>query len=404
MELILALIGLIFSFFFAGAETAFISTNPLRIEIWIRKKLRSAVRAQKYFKNPDIFLSTTLVGNNLANVLATTYATIFLITYWGETLTWVVITLTILLFGEIIPKVFFRTYAHNLILKIVYIIRFFHFILNPLILLATRISSFVIRLFDLSGSKSDSKIFDKDDILVMLREARLSGVVDDEEQKIISRVLNLPDTLVREAMVPRTAIKAIKENSKITDIRKFMIETGKTKIPVYKSTIDNITGIVFMYDLFTDNPSPKEVIKPINYVPENKRCNELLDEFKQKNTSIAIVIDEYGGTAGLVTVEDLVEELLGEIEESTEKSDQPIIRINKTTWKIKASESIDTINEQLSVKIPDGVYETLAGFILAELGRIPETGEKIALKDSSIMVTRASKNRIEEVRLIKQEI
>ncbi len=402
MELIIAIIGLIFSFFFAGSETAFISTNPLRIEIWTRKKLRSAIRAQKYFKNPDIFLSTTLVGNNLANVLATTYATIFLITYWDETLSWIVITLTILLFGEIIPKVLFRTYAHSLILKIVYIMRFFHFLLNPLIILVTRISSSVIRLFRL-GSKSEKTMFDKDDIVAMLREARLSGVVDEGEQKIISRVLNLPDTLVREAMVPRTSIHAISEKSKISDIRNLMIETGKTKIPVYKSTIDNITGIIFMYDLFADNPRIKEIIKPVTYVPENKKCNELLHEFKELNTSIAIVIDEYGGTAGLVTIEDLVEELLGEIEESTENSEQPIIRINKTTWKIRASESIETINEQIGVNIPEGEYETLAGFILVELGRIPETGEKIALNDSLIMITRAGRNIIEEVRLVKKE-
>ncbi len=402
MELIIAIIGLIFSFFFAGSETAFISTNPLRIEIWTRKKLRSAIRAQKYFKNPDIFLSTTLVGNNLANVLATTYATIFLITYWDETLSWIVITLTILLFGEIIPKVLFRTYAHSLILKIVGIMRFFHFLLNPLIILATRISSSVIRLFRL-GSKSEKTMFDKDDIVAMLREARLSGVVDEGEQKIISRVLNLPDTLVREAMVPRTSIHAISEKSKISDIRNLMIETGKTKIPVYKSTIDNITGIIFMYDLFADNPRLIEVIKPVTYVPENKKCNKLLHEFKELNTSIAIVIDEYGGTAGLVTIEDLVEELLGEIEESTENSEQPIIRINKHTWKIRASESIETINEQIGVNIPEGEYETLAGFILVELGRIPETGEKIALNDSLIMITRAGRNIIEEVRLVKKE-
>ena len=402
MELIIGIIGLIFSFFFAGSETAFISTNPIRFEIWIRKKLRSAIRAQKYFKNPDIFLSTTLVGNNLANVLATTYATIFLIKYWDETFTWIVITLTILLFGEIIPKVLFRTYAHSLILKIVYIMRFFQFLLNPFILLSVKISSWVIRLFRL-GNKSEKTLFDKNDIVVMLREARLSGVVDEEEQKFISRVLNLPDTLVREAMVPRTSIQAISEKSKISTIRNFMIETGKSKIPVYKSTIDNITGIIFMYDLFADNPLLKEVIKPVAYVPENKKCNELLHEFKEMNTRIAIVIDEYGGTAGLVTIEDLVEELLGKIEESTEKSEQPIIRINKTTWKIRASESIEIINEQIGVNIPEGEYETVAGFILVELGRIPEAGEKITLNDSLIVITRAGRNIIEEVRLVKIE-
>ena len=231
----------------------------------------------------------------------------------------------------------------------------------------------------------------------------MSGVVDEEEQKIISRVLNLPDTLVREAMVPRTSIQTVNQKSSISDIRNFIIKTGKTKIPVYKSTIDDITGIVFMYDLFEENLKLKDVKKPVLYVPENKKCNELLREFQETNTSVAVVIDEYGGTAGLVTIEDLVEELFGEIEESTTKSDQPVIRINKTTWKIRASESIESINEQLSIMIPEGDYETIAGFILVELGRIPESGEKIALDDCSIMVTSASKTRILEVRVVKKE-
>jgi putative hemolysin len=401
MELILGLIGLIFSFFFAGSETAFITTNPLRIEVWIRKKVGAALLADRYLKNPDLFLSTTLVGNNLANVLATSYATLFLIKFWDQTLSWIIITMTILLFGEIIPKVLFRTYAHDLILKIIYIIKLFHFLFNPVIILARKISSHVIKLFRL-GTMSEESMFDRQDIVVMLREAKMSGVVDEEEQKIISRVLNLPDTLVREAMVPRTAIQAISENATIPEIRDFIIETGKTKIPIYKSTIDDITGIVFMYDLFEEELELKDVQRPVTYVPENKKCNELLNEFQRYNSSVAIVIDEYGGTAGLVTIEDLAEELFGEIEESIVKSDQPIIRINKTTWKIRASESIENINELLDIEIPKGGYETLAGYILAELGRIPEIGEKIALKDSSIMVTRASKNMIEEVRLIKQ--
>jgi CBS domain containing-hemolysin-like protein len=403
MDLILALIGLVFSFFFAGSETAFITTNPLRFEIWIRKKVRGASYADKYFKNPDIFLSTTLVGNNLANVLATTYATLFLIKYWDETLAWIAITLTILLFGEIIPKVIFRTYAHNLILKIVFVIRFFQFILKPIIVIAIKISSLAVKFFRM-GTKHEKFLFDRKDILVMLKEARMSGIVDEVEQKIISRVLDLPGTLVREAMVPRTAIQAKSEKSTISEIREFIIETGKTKIPIFKSTIDDITGIVFMYDLFEEYIQLKDVIKPVSYVPENKKCNELLREFQESNSSVAIVIDEYGGTAGLVTFEDLAEELFGEIEESTVKSDQPIIRINKTTWKIRASESLETINEELEVDIPEGDYETVAGFILAELGRIPEVGEKIAIKSGSLMVTQASTNVIEEVRFIKHEL
>jgi CBS domain containing-hemolysin-like protein len=371
------------------------------VDIWLRKNVKSAVLAHKYFQKPDIYLSTTLVGNNVANIITTSYATIYLINYWSETITFLFITFIILLIGEIIPKVLFRSYAHNIILKIMFLIRFFHFILNPLIILASKISSIVIRFLHISD-QNEISIINKEDIMVMLHEARISGAVDDEEQKIISRVLNLPDILVREAMIPRTSIHAIDETVSLEDIRHLMAETGKSKIPVYKSNIDNIIGVVFMYDLFWEINDLKEVIKPVMYVPENKKCNELLRELREAASTIAVIIDEYGGTAGIVTIEDLVEELFGEIVESIDKSDKPIIRINQITWKIRASESIEIVNDQLGIKIPDGEYETIGGFILFALGRIPKVGEKISFKDGIITVRRSTKKRIEEVRLVKK--
>ena len=208
MEIIISSIGLILSFIFAGSETAYITTNPLRVEVWIRQKLKSAILAKNYFQNPELFLSTTLVGNNLANVLTTSYATVYLITFWDETLAWAVITFTILLFGEILPKVLFRTYANAVILNVIYIIRIFHFLLTPLIFLASRVSTAILRLFKIAD-RSEDAIFDKNEIMIMVNEAIVAGIVDKEEQKIISRVLTLPDTKVREAMVPRTAIFAI---------------------------------------------------------------------------------------------------------------------------------------------------------------------------------------------------
>lgn len=399
MEIFISLIGLLLSFFFAGSETAYISTNQIRMEIWVRNKIKSALKAKPYFDNPDLFLSTTLVGNNLANVLTTSYATIYLITFWGETATWAVITFVVLLIGEIIPKILFRTFAHSLILKVMFIIRIFHFLLLPLIAIAVRLSSMALKAMRIKKS-SEKIIFDKNDIVVLLNEARISGVVDEDEQKIISRVLNLPVTFVREAMIPRTNIHALEEKFTITELRKLIYDTGKTKIPIYKSTIDNIIGVVFMYDLFEDNTDKTNLIKPVTYVPENKKCNELLKELKEASASIAIVIDEYGGTAGIITIEDLVEELLGEIEESTERSVESIIRINKTTWKIRASEAIGLINEQIGLNLPDGDYETIGGFILTELGRIPDAGEKIAIENGTLMVSRSTKSKIEEVRIV----
>ncbi len=403
MEIIISSIGLILSFIFAGSETAYISTNPIRVEIWIRKNIKSAGLAKKYFKNPDLYLSTTLVGNNLANVLTTSYATVYLITFWDETLAWIVITFTILLFGEIVPKVLFRSYANFAILKVLYIIRFFHFILNPLILFASRVSTAILRIFKVTTDTEDI-IFDKKEIMVLVNEAIIAGVVDKEEQKIISRVLTLPDTMVREAMVPRTAIEAIEETSSVEDLYQLITKTGKSKIPVYKSTIDNVTGVIFFFDLLQKEKNLKDLIRPVRYVPENKKCNELLREFQQTNISIAIVVDEYGGTAGIVTFEDLVEELFGEFDESNRQEIEPIVRVNQNTWKIQADEEIDVINEQLETNLPEGEYETIAGFVLARLGRIPESGEKIILKDCTIIVTIATPIKIIQVRLVKKLI
>jgi CBS domain containing-hemolysin-like protein len=401
MDLIISSIGLILSFIFAGSETAYISTNPIRVELWIRKEIKSANLAKEYFQKPELYLSTTLVGNNLANVLTTSYATVYLITFWEETLAWFVITLTILLFGEIVPKVLFRTYANAIILKVLYVIRIFHFLLNPLILFASYVSTAILRIFNISDT-SDNTIFDKNEIMVLVNEAIAAGIVDREEQKIISRVLTLPDTLVREAMVPRTAIEAIEENSAREELIELITKTGKTKIPVYKGNIDNITGVIFFFDLLQQDKKLKELIRPVNYVPENKKCNILLKEFQKANISIAIVVDEYGGTAGIVTFEDLVEELFGEFDESDRHVSEPLVRQNQNTWRIQGEVEIDVINEQLKIHIPEGDYETIAGFVIARLGRIPDTGEKIILKDCTVVVSNSTPTKVTQVRLIKK--
>jgi len=397
MDIILFFIGLTLSFFFAGAETAFISTSRIRFEIWLRNKIRSALRAEKYFRHPDIYLSTTLVGNNIANIMATSYATVLLITYFDKTVAWAMITLTLLTFGEIVPKVIFRTHANNLILKVTCLIRFFHFLFNPIILIANKISSNILKFFRLDEETSHV-MFHKQDIEVLMREAKISGVIDEDEHRIISKVLALPDRLVREAMVPRTAIIAIGYNDSLSKLKRLMLHSGNTKIPVYKKDIDNIVGVVFLYDLFLKPKSLREIIKPIAYIPENKKCNELLREFRQTNTSIAIVIDEYGGTAGLITTEDLIEKLFGDFQDSPLP---PIRALNKTTWQVLASESIERIIEEIDINIPKGNYETLSGYILNLLGHIPKIGETIELPTFKIVITRATKTRVKEVKIIK---
>ena len=194
------------------------------------------------------------------------------------------------------------------------------------------------------------------------------------------------------------------ETAEMKEVVALITKTGKTKIPVYKSTLDNITGVVFLFDLLGKHVTLSQVLRPVMYVPENKKCNELLREFQAANASIAVVIDEYGGTAGIVTLEDVAEELFGELEEALAGSSFPIIKINKITWKIRGTESIESINEQLGVDIPGGEYETIAGFVLFTLNRIPEIGEKIVLQDCNLIVTKADEKKINEIRLVKKEV
>jgi len=401
MELLIGFIGLLLSFLFAGSETAFITTNKIRFELWVRNKYKSALFAEKFFRDPELFISTTLVGNNIANIVATSYATVYLINYFSETATWLLITVFVLIFGEILPKALFRILDDLVVLIIIYPIRFFHFLFRPLIWIVNSISTGILSLL---GMKSDNVkvFFSKEDVALLLNEGKVAGIIEEDDHKIISKVLDLPDTLVREAMVPRTQIEAVDIKTSVTKIRSFMSEKGFTKVPVYKNDIDHIIGVIFMYDLFQDINSVKEVIKPVTIAPENKKCNALLKEFKKNNTSIAVVIDEYGGTAGLVTTEDLIEELFGEFDDASDGLEKTITKINKNTWEIDATETIEVINETLNLNLPEENYETISGLVLTEIGRIPESGEQMVIHDCRIIVTNAQKNKIEKVRLIKR--
>jgi len=401
MELLIGFIGLLLSFLFAGSETAFITTNKIRFELWVRNKYKSALFAEKFFRDPELFISTTLVGNNIANIVATSYATVYLINYFSETATWLLITVFVLIFGEILPKALFRILDDLVVLIIIYPIRFFHFLFRPLIWIVNSISTGILSLL---GMKSDNVkvFFSKEDVALLLNEGKVAGIIEEDDHKIISKVLDLPDTLVREAMVPRTQIEAVDIKISVTKIRSFMSEKGFTKVPVYKNDIDHIIGVIFMYDLFQDINSVKEVIKPVTIAPENKKCNALLKEFKKNNTSIAVVIDEYGGTAGLVTTEDLIEELFGEFDDASDGLEKTITKINKNTWEIDATETIEVINETLNLNLPEENYETISGLVLTEIGRIPESGEQMVIHDCRIIVTNAQKNKIEKVRLIKR--
>lgn len=389
--------SLILSFFFSGSETAFVAVNKVRIEVWRRRKDRRVNILLPFLEHPEKFLYTALIGNNIFNVTFASVATIYFNNYMYAEVTWVLIVLLTVFFGEIIPKTLFRSMADLLIRKIAYPMQFFHIIFRAPIWFVSKISELILRLFGYQ-SEALKNFFSEKDIEILLNESQEMVMRNDPvEGGVFSGILNLRGLWVRDAMVPRTEIIAVHMDTSLEDVQALFEKNGITKLPVYNGTLDNVIGVVLLRDLFLSPQTLKEVIREIMMVPETKRCSELLSEFRHNNTSIAIVIDEYGGTAGLITTEDLVEELFGDIEDEDDTQEHWVRQIDENTYRVNARIDIEKFNEKLSAHIPEGDYETLAGFILEKLGHIPRRDEAFNHQQLRFVVSRATRRKIEWV-------
>ncbi len=399
MEIYLAVLGLILSFFFAGSEAAFTSFNKLRLEAWHRQEVKHTKYAVGFVEKPQTFFSTILVGNNAANILYSTYATVFLIAYLDETLSWAIITLTVLLFGEILPKTLFRSLADFIILKVFFIVRLFYNVMAPFIrMLNVMVEQFLVFL-NVKHEPVES-LYTREELELLLREGYNAGIRDFFEQKYLEKILQFYDARVKEAMVPRTDIIAAREDSAWDDVKELMAQSGKLRIPIYKENIDNVIGIVFIYDMLQPAEDIRNIIRPVQHVPETKSCAELLTEFKRDNTSIAVVLDEHGGTAGLITMDDLIERVFGEFEDK-QQAVPKVKALNDHTWLIDARLNLEALWEETGVRFPEGEYETLSGLIITRTGRIPEPGEWLRFGNIRLQVKSALPNRVDTVKLIK---
>jgi CBS domain containing-hemolysin-like protein len=398
-ELTIIFISFLLTFYFAGTETAFISVNRVRIELWRRKKNRSAEIIADFLRKPEKFIYTTLVGNNLANVSFASFATLYFHKYLSETLTWFLITGITILWGEIIPKTLFRSLADWIIKKVAPVLLFFYYLFQPIIWIVSSMSRIILRTLGYSSAEIKD-FFSKKDVEVLIKESQNYVSMEEEENIILTRLLDLKQLHVRDAMIPRTEIEAIEETAPLKELIQVLIKSGLTKIPVYRKNLDEIIGVVYLKDLFLKPESIKSIVREVLFVPETKRSLSLLRNFKQKNTSIAIVIDEYGGTAGLVTTEDLIEELVGEIIDEYDEEEIHIRKIDKNVFSVNARIEPEELKEEIGVVIPEGDYDTLAGFILNHLGHIPKREEAFEYNDHKFVITRATRRKVDWVRII----
>ncbi|KPK91356.1 hypothetical protein AMJ80_07415 [bacterium SM23_31] len=417
LPVILLVVLLFFSAFFSGAEIAFMSLSDLKVRHLIEQNKRNSRLLRKLKSKPNKLLITVLIGNNLANVGASALATMVSIGILsdldlGDTLgysvgiTTGVMTLLILIFGEISPKSYCIHHAEQVALNIAPIIRTFQWIFSP-------VAWFLNVLTRATAGDFFSKrypLVTEEEVRTIVKIGEEEGVIKQEEKEMIHNVFEMDNTDVASVMTPRLDMFALDESLTINDAIKEIEDVAFSRIPAYEQSIDKIVGIVYRKDILhaglrnEGNNPLSSIIQPAIFVPENMMIDALLREFKKQKNHLALVVDEHGGIAGLVTFEDVLEELIGEIYDETDELEQPVVQVDENTFKVSAKLNINEINEMLDLDLEeDDSYDTLSGLILLHLGHIPEKGENIEIDNLSLTVNKVEEHRITEVIIKKRK-
>ena len=418
-EWLIIAIFILLSGFFAGSEIGFVSANRLKLEIRARKKTFRSRALTHFLKNPEAFLSTTLIGNNVVNVIYATLMALFLVqpvsalyfsvfeVYPSDFVILIIQTiiasLLIMIFGEVVPKVVFRIKSEAFIFHLAPVHRTLNVLFLPFIFISNAAASRLIRLL-VPQLESSEQVFRRQDIEMLLREVGDSeeSDIDRDDSEILTNVLQLSNKRVRESMIPRTEIVAVEKNAELQEVLQKFVSSGFSKIPVYEQTIDNVIGVVFAYDLFKSPGKLNEIIRPVKHIPSSQKSKDLLSEFQRLKISLAIVIDEYGGTAGLVTTEDLLEEVVGDIQDEYDMEDTVMKKISPDTFILSGDAPLQELSEKFpSAGLPDrsNNYETVAGYIINEIGRIPRVNEEVIIGKHKFIISKARQSRIETVKM-----
>jgi len=397
---ILLVVGaLLLQAFFAGYETGLVSLNILHVEEQAARGRRSAILLRRMLKRPDRVLAMCLIGTNLAVV----FGTLVMVAEVGRLWTLAVYTPVVLVLGELVPKSLFRHYATTLSMALVYVARAFELILGPLVFVIGGVNRAAAKAMGHSG-EFNSPFLTREDMSRLVVQGEASGTIETEERKLIHGVMALSATMAKEVMVPRTNVVAVSKDATERELIETFRQSGHTRLPVFSGTLDNIIGVVNLYDLLKqgraepDRPV-SDLVCDMPVVPDTKNVGELLYEMRTQRIHMAAILDEYGGTAGIVTIEDLVEEVFGEIEDEYDSEEPPILRTNAYTYRVFGNVDIDDLSEELGIKRPDGEFETVAGFVMDLAGKIPKAGDVYYYETMKITVLDADDQGIETLQI-----
>ncbi|MCS7201652.1 MAG: hemolysin family protein [Dictyoglomus sp.] len=402
------------SAFFSALETSLVSSTKIKLHHLALEGNKRAEKLLNLLQNTQEVLATILIANNLVNILIASIVTKITLSYtqsYGISVATGFSTFFIVIFGEMIPKTFGLKYKERFSLAFFYLFYPIYIIFKPI----TRIFLFFSSIFyHVLGktSESISPFATVEEFITLVNMGEKEGIIEKEEKEFINNVIEFTDTEVHEVMVPRIDMVCVSIDDSLQNAWKKIIEEGHSRLPVYEGTIDNIVGIIHAKDVLKalaeeGNKNLKDIMREVMYIPENMKINDLFNEMRKRKAHMAIVVDEYGGTAGLVTLEDLLEELVGEIEDEYDREERMVSFIDNNTILVDAKMNIYELNELLEEywkeRLPETEYDTVGGLVLDILGRVPVRGEEIKLGNLNIKIESMRRQRIEKVRITYNE-
>lgn len=409
LGVLIALIGL--SAFFSSAETSLTTVNKIRIKTLADQGNKKAVTLLKVINDSGKMLSAILIGNNIVNLSASALATTLALNIWGNAAVGIatgVLTLLILLFGEITPKTLATLYAEQLSMGYAGIILFMMRGLTPVIFLINKLSYVCLRILRIDPSAKMNSMTEHE-LRTIVDVSHEEGVIESDERQMIYNVFDFGDSQAKDIMVPRVDMVSIDINSTYDEIIDVFEQEKFTRLPVYEESPDNVIGIINVKDLLFCKPSEEFHIRDIMREPyftyEYKKTSELMVEMRQDSINFTIVLDEYGATAGLITLEDLLEEIVGEIRDEYDKDEEDLIRcINDLEYVIEGSMKLDDVNDALGLDFDSEDYDSIGGYIIERLDHLPQQGEFVVAENGiRLVVDAVDKNRIDKVHLYLPE-
>ena len=400
---------LVLSAIFSSAETAFLSTNKIRLRNLQEDGEKKADLVLDLLENQNRLISTLLVGNNIVNISSSALATKMATDYFGDAGVGIatgIMTLLVLVFGEVVPKNLAAAHAEGWAMFIAPFMKVMSVILTPVVVLLTKLSDTVVRFS--KKNKEEDQTITEDEFKILVNVGQEEGVFDESETEMINSIMEFDETYVKAIMVPRIDIVAVDVEDSINEALRLIIDGGHSRIPAYEESIDNIVGILYAKDIFEhldadfNELKVKALIRDAYYIPETKKVSDLLNELRLKKVHMAIILDEYGGTNGLVTIEDLIEEIIGDIQDEYDVEEDLIVMHSDNQLVADARAPIGDVEEAFDVELDEEILEdseadTIGGLAFEHLGGIPEVDDEVTVGRFLIRIVNVSGRRITKV-------